>query len=140
MSGSRTAEHQLLLMMPLLRSRKVSVTTSYSLARMPYGLGIWFWAVKKMRSIMMNLLYCTRARSTVTHACLRALGWRTCAWAAPQIKQGAAGCQMDVTRPACLVMKQDAAGCQVDVNRPVCSVHSARTSTDWLHMVWCAPC
>ena len=59
--SGRTAEHQLLLVMPLLRSRKVSVVTSYSLARMPYGLGVWPVAVNQMRSIMMNLLYCARA-------------------------------------------------------------------------------
>ena len=61
----RTAEHQLLLIMPLLRSRKVSVATSYSVARWPYGLGIWLLAVKKTRSIMMNLLYCALPHSNL---------------------------------------------------------------------------
>ena len=63
MRGSRTAEHQLLLVMPLLMLRKVLVVTSYSVASKPYGLGVWLSAAKKMRSIMMNLLNCALPRT-----------------------------------------------------------------------------
>ena len=70
----RTAEHQLLLMMPALRLRKVSVTTSYSLASTPYGLGIWP-SLGEEDAVDHDELVVLRARATLSHrACLCALG------------------------------------------------------------------